>query len=106
MLSRHGLVIYKFKIDDPVKVLGMLLITFAFFITVNWESCYINQVQYGTCSDVSPVYFGSEDGATYYFWNNQVGVQDVEQLRLLTYVLTPFLLVLSGAALLEHPKLL
>lgn len=104
ILSHFGLVIWKFHIDDPKSAFGALLITFAFFIIVNWASCYVNTVVSGDCKMVSTAYFNSEDGATYYFWSSIVN--NVEIARWLTFVLTPFVLVLAGGLLLEEkPKL-
>lgn len=98
-LSKFGLIIYKFRIDTSTKILGLLLITFAFFLIVDWESCYINQIVTGSCANVSNIYFGSEDGVTYWFWSTYMGIANVEYAGLLTYVFTPFVLTLLGAML-------
>jgi len=105
VLAKFGLVIYKFKIDSPTKVLGLMMITFAFFIIIDWESCYINEVITGSCSNMSNIYFGSEDGATWWFWSVYMGITNIEYLRLLTYVFTPFALSLLGAYLVSEVRL-
>lgn len=99
VLSHFGLVIWKFRIDTPMKTLGLLLITFAFFIIVNWESCYVNTVASGSCSGVSSVYFASEDGAVWYLWTHVAEIADVEIARILTFSVTPFVLAVVGGAL-------
>lgn len=102
ILGQMGLVIFGIKIRKPAQTLGLLMITFAFFILVNWESCYVNIVTTGNCVGVSPIYFGSEDGVTWWFWTNIMGIGDIQQARLLTFVLTPFLMTLVGALLVDE----
>jgi hypothetical protein len=101
ILAHFGLVIWKFNIKTPIQTLGLLLITFAFFLVVDWESCYVNTVIHGSCSMTSSLYFASEDGATYYFWDTFIGVKNPEISRYFTYVLTPFLLVMLGGAMVK-----
>lgn len=106
LLSKLGLVIYKFELRNPLQILGALLITFAFFIIVGWESQYIQIVTNRSIDEkaISNVYFQCEDGATWWFWQNVMKVSDVEHLRLLTYVITPFVLSLVGVALISKIK--
>jgi hypothetical protein len=96
-LSRLGLTVFGIKIFAPAQMVGLLLITFAFFIVVDWESSYINIVTRGSAENISPVYFQSEDGSVWSLWSSVT--KDVEALRLLTYVVTPFLLALAGGLL-------
>jgi hypothetical protein len=105
-LSRLGLTIFGIKIDKPLQVLGLGLITFAFFILVNWENAYVYITVNGGLDDVPQLYFASEDGAIWFLWYNVVGIKNVEIARLLTFVLTPFLLALGGGFLLEHRVIL
>lgn len=104
-LQMLGLVVAGQPFTDLRHSIGTLLVVFAFFITIDWESCWINQVTKGNCSGVSQVYFMSEDGAVYDLWSKVV--KSPEKLRILTYVVTPFILCLVGVFLLqEHlPKL-
>jgi len=102
-LSRAGLIIWKFRIKDPVQVLGALLITMAFFITVDWESPWI-QIVTGKMGDVSNVLYQAEDGAFWYLWS--FVTNNPELLRLLTYVLTPFILTFIGVLLISKVQLL
>jgi hypothetical protein len=102
VLSKFGLVIFGLRIEKPLQIIGLGLITFAFFMIVNWESEYVNLVTVGTSTGVSQAYWASEDGAVWYLWYHVVGVKDIEIARLLTFVLTPFLLALGGGFLLER----
>lgn len=102
ILSHMGLTIFGLKIENTIQVLGLGLITFAFFILVNWESEYVYLVANGTVDHLPQLYFASEDGAVWYLWYHVAGIKDIEIARLLTFVLTPFLLALGGGFLLEQ----
>jgi hypothetical protein len=105
LLSYFGLVIFNIKIKNPIQTFGLLLITFAFFITVDWESPYIQLITKGNTENASVIFYQAEDGATWYFWNNIMGIKDIETLRLLTFVFTPFLLCLIGGYLVTRVEL-
>jgi len=102
MLSRLDLVVFGFKIKEPLQTLGLLLITFAFFICVDWESPYVQLVTGRSVETVSPVLFQAEDGAIWFLWQNAIPWADLEALRLLTYVATPFILALVGGLLVSE----
>jgi hypothetical protein len=102
MLSRLDLVVFGFKIKEPLQTLGLLLITFAFFICVDWESPYVQLVTGRSVENVSPVLFQAEDGAIWFLWQNAIPWADLEALRLLTYVATPFILALVGGLLVSE----
>jgi hypothetical protein len=101
ILSRAGLIIYDIRIENVVQVFGLLLITFSFFITVDWESQWVQYITNGNIEQASPVFYQSEDGAIMYLWSRVVPMvpQNMELLRILTYVVTPFILVVIGAYL-------
>ncbi|MGB9774727.1 MAG: hypothetical protein ACPL4I_12030 [Bacteroidota bacterium] len=99
LLSRMDLVVFGFKIRDPLQTLGLLLVTFAFFIVVDWESPYVQIVTKGDSGAVSPVFYQSEDGAVWYLWQQALPWANFEAVRLLTYVLTPLILALIGGYL-------
>ncbi|MEM3622778.1 MAG: hypothetical protein QXR76_03290 [Candidatus Bathyarchaeia archaeon] len=99
VLSRMGLVVLGIKIKEPLQTFGLLLITFAFFIVVDWESAYVQYVTVGTMDGVSSVYLQAEDGAVFWVWSKLLPTGSIETWRLLTYVLTPFLMALVGGLL-------
>jgi hypothetical protein len=106
VLSRLGLVVFGFRIKDPIQTFGLLMVTFAFFITVNWESPWVEVVTRGHYVDISPIHYQAEDGATWWFWQKMLPAADPETLRLLTFVATPFILCLIGGLLISRkPKL-
>lgn len=100
VLSKLDLVIFGFKIDNLAQKIGLVLITFAFFILVNWESPYVNIVTHGTAENVSSIYFMSEDGITWAFWD--MIFNNIQAIRVLTFIVTPFLLTLLGGLLVSE----
>jgi hypothetical protein len=102
VLSRLGLTVFGLRIEKPLQIFGLGLITFAFFIIVNWESAYVNIVNIGNADSVSQAYFASEDGAIWFLWYDVIGIKNVDISQILTFVVTPFLMALLGGLLLEQ----
>ena len=96
ILSKLDLVVFGEKIESGTQILGLVLIMFAFFILVDWESAYVQYVVRGNF-DVAVNYIQSEDGAIFYLWQQILPNATVETWRLLTFVFTPFILVLIGS---------
>lgn len=94
-LSRLGLVLFGVKIDKPLQTLGLLLITFSFFLTVDWTS------QWGAIVtghlNISNIFLQDEDGVTFWAWS--LLIPNLEVCRIMAFVVTPFLLTLGGGAL-------
>lgn len=93
-LEYFGLIIAGITFKSISQTIGTMLIIFSFFIIVCWESCYINTVIDGNCDNVSNVYLQAEDGAVYYVWSQFFN--NIEILRILTYIVTPFVLSAIG----------
>jgi hypothetical protein len=55
----------------------------------------------GNIEAASPVFYQSEDGMTFFLWSQLFPPipENMEKLRLLTYVVTPFILALVGVFL-------
>jgi hypothetical protein len=105
ILSRLDLVVFGVTIKEPLQTFGLLLITFAFFIVVDWESPYVQLATRGsieTVGNITPVLFQSEDGATWFLWQQAFPWLDIETLRILTYVVTPLVLALIGGLLVSE----
>jgi hypothetical protein len=94
-LSRLGLVLFGVKIDKPLQTLGLLCITFAFFITVDWTSQYGANVT--GHPNISNIFLQDEDGMAWWAWS--LIIPNLELCRIMTFVVTPFLLALAGGAL-------
>ncbi|OIP20532.1 hypothetical protein AUJ91_01110 [archaeon CG2_30_31_98] len=106
VFSKFGFVIMNVKIQNIVQVIGSTMIAFAFFIVVGWESAYVQYITLGSYGEISNIFLQSEDGAVWYFWYNIIGIVNIELARLLTFVITPFVLVIVGGLLVTKRKLL
>jgi hypothetical protein len=102
LLSLTGLVIGHSKITNYTHTLGIVMILFSFFIIFNWESEYINLVtksEFDT-NKISNIYLQSEDGATFDFYYTLTKNQKLS--RILTFIVTPFILTFSGSLLITE----
>lgn len=101
VLQMFGLVVGGVKMQSLTQTLGELLMVFAFFILVDQESAWVAHVvgePEGKDKDYPVVYTQAEDGAVYYLWTTYV-TKDPETARLLTFVVTPAVLVSLGLVL-------
>ena len=96
LLSKAGLTVLNVKIEQNAQTVGLLMITFAFFITVDLTSSYVQFVATGSAAGIANVYLQSEDGAVFWVWQHLLPLAGDEVWRILTYVLTPFTLALVG----------
>jgi len=104
VFGKLDLIVFGVKVNKFKHTLGLWFIVCALMICINWTSPYVNIVTHDTIDGVSPIYFASEDGVVWWLWE-QTGLQNVEWLRILTYIFTPFILTLIGVGLLsETPK--
>lgn len=98
VLQYFGLIIGGVKMQSVVQTIGELMIVFAFFIIVDQESewvAYVIGEQEGKKKDYPVLYTQSEDGAVYYLWSTYV-TSNPDTARLLTFVVTPAVLVAIG----------
>jgi len=102
ILSRLDLVVLGFRIHGLAQTVGLTLITFAFFICVDWESPYVQFATGHPVADVSNILFQAEDGAVWYAWSQILPMAGPDVLRVLTYVFTPMLLALIGGFLVSE----
>lgn len=98
-LSKLGLTVFDIKIEKFGQIIGSSLIIFSFFILFNWTSPYVQYVTTGSLEGASNVFYQCEDGVTWYLWSFLF--DNVDALRIFTYVITPFLLTLLGGLLIE-----
>lgn len=103
ILQHAGLIIGSIHFNNWKQSVGATMIIFAFFIVMNLESCRVEYVITGDekCSNISNVYLNSEDGAVYYLWNKALPGR-VKLVRWLTFVITPFVLVILGSMLITE----
>jgi hypothetical protein len=99
ILRKMGVTIREIEFDTIGHVIGSVLIIFSFFIIFNFSSCYYNELLNGECYSVPELYLASEDGIVYNFWKRYT--KNTNNLRILTYMVTPFLLTLIGIFLIQ-----
>ena len=104
ILSMLGLVLFGKKVTNWSETFGAMILTFGYFVVVNWENPYVQLVTTGSLNGASPVFYQSEDGMTWFFWASIIPPipQNIQLLRFLTFMLTPFLAGLVGGYLLRH----
>lgn len=98
VLQYFGLVVGGVKMESLSQTIGELMIIFAFFIIVDQESAWVAYVigeEEGKKKDYPVVYTQAEDGAVYYLWTTYF-TSDPEVARMLTFVVTPVVLVSAG----------
>lgn len=102
ILSKIGLVIGHSKIYNYYHTLGIIFIIFSFFIIFDWESKYINFVSKGEYDEnkISNIYLQSEDGAVFDFFYRVTN--NIKLSRILTFIITPFILTFIGSLLIEE----
>ena len=98
-LSKLGLIIWNMATFDFKQLAGILLILFSFMLITDWVSIYYISQSYIDPNVIIPQ---SEGGAVYYIWDNLVGIEGENQLRVLTFILTPFFLSLTGSLFLSR----
>lgn len=106
-LDMIGFQVKSFKIrSDALSILGLLLVLFAFGIVTNWiESPLADIYAGGTGENLPNALLASEDGVTWLFWSRTVGIIDIETVKILTYIVTPFMLSMLGGLLISGKKL-
>ena len=105
VLGRGGLVIFKTQIKSLAQTIGLYLITFAIFITIDWTSGYIQYITAGSFAGVNNIYVQSEDGVTWDTWCLIFpAASAIEAVHMLTYVVTPICLCLMGAYLVKKGR--
>lgn len=98
-LEYLGLVIAGIRFKSFKQFLGTLLLNFAIFIVIIWENCYTAERIKGRCTGFNSIYLNTESGATYYFWSKFI--KDQRTKRILTFMVTPFVLSLMGLILIH-----
>lgn len=102
LLVKLGLVVSDIHFTSWNHFVGILLLNFAFFIIVIWTNCYFAEIIKGECKNFTRVYLNTESGATYHFWSSIT--RDRNLRRLLSFVVTPFILSLIGIILIKNGR--
>lgn len=101
-LSRLDLVIFGIKIKSLSQTLGLLMITFSFFVVVDWSSAYVQYVTTGSVHGASGILFQDEDGAVWQLWSWLIPATSGVAIwvdRVLSFSVTPAILATIGGLL-------
>jgi len=97
-MSRMHLSLGHIEIKDWSQTIGLWLIQYAFFVTINLTSQYVQWVIDGSVTAPN-IFLQSEDGAAFWLFQQILPFASMDALRILTYVITPFILVMIGGYL-------
>lgn len=100
IFSHYGLTVSGIKIKWSAQIFGTLLIAFVFFLVFNMENPLAQYYTGRVMEGASQIFYQSEDGAIFYLWQS-LGNLTVETIRILAFVITPFVLTLVGAKFVE-----
>lgn len=101
-LSRMGLTVFGFKIKDPTQTLGLLMVNFAFFATVDWSSNWVQYVVTGSLSGAANALTNNcEDGFLWWLVNTVLKVSNLDLAAFLAFAVAPFLIALVGLYFVE-----
>lgn len=99
LLEHFGLIIAGIHFTSMKQLIGTIMISFSIFIVLIWSNCYVAEVSQGSCSGFAHIYLNTESGATYYLWSKLT--DNIELRRILTFVISPFILSLFGLLLIS-----
>jgi hypothetical protein len=103
LLEYIGLIIADVHFNSFYHFLGTLLLNFSFFTIVIWSNCYVAEITKGICTtapgNISNIYLNTESGASYYLWSKIT--DDIRTRRILTFIITPFVLSILGLILIR-----
>lgn len=102
ILSKFDLVIFGIKIKSFQQTIGILLITFAFFVVVDWSSAYVQWATTGHFSGASGVFYQDEDGALWSLWSWLIPATSGVTIwidRVLAFSVSPAIIAVIGGFL-------
>lgn len=105
LLSKAGLTIWKFHIKSFRQVIGAGLVTFSFFLIFNWENPFVQYYSTGSFLGASNVFYGTEDGISFFVWRNLFPVLNSNILWYLVFPLTILILMIIGVWLVNKPEI-
>lgn len=105
VFSLTGFVIFGIKIRNPVQIFGTLLIFFSIFTILGWSNNYVTYTTTGAFSSNMNIYFGCEDGISWWLVYNVIGISNIFLARILAFSIIPMLTALIGTYLLTNVKL-
>lgn len=105
LLSRFDLVIFGLKIKSIRQTIGAWLMTFVFFMEIDWTSGWVQWVVTGSTSGSAALLTNnSEDGVSWYIWSIILPWAPPPVLRWVVFVFWGVLLAVVGTVLLGERK--
>jgi len=99
VLSRMKLIIFAPKVGNLRGTLGVVLLTFALFATINWTNPYVQYMTTGNLTGASSVFYQAEDGLCWTFTTQILGIVNIELARIFAFSIVPALVALLGLSL-------
>lgn len=104
ILSLTGFVILGTKIKNPVQIIGTLLILFSIGVIIGWSNNYVTYATTGSFSNSMNVFFGCEDGISWWIFYDLLGIHIIWLAKLLAFSIFPMITALTGALLITKVK--
>jgi hypothetical protein len=103
-LSLTGFVVLGKKINNPVQIIGTLLILFSVGVILGWSNNYVTYATTGSFSNSMNIYFGCEDGIAWWIFYDLIGIHTIWLAKLLAFSILPMLTALLGVFLVTKVK--
>lgn len=104
VLSLIGFVILGHKIKNPVQIIGTLLILFAINVVLGWSNGYVTYVTTGSFSNSMNIFYGCEDGVSWFLFHDVFGIGTIWLAKLLAFSIFPMILAIIGVLLVTKVK--
>lgn len=98
-LSRLDLIVFAPKVNDIQGTIGLVLMWFGFQATIGWSNPYVQYVTTGSFSGASVLYFQCEDGISWQFVTQILGIGNIELAWVLAFAVVPAIVALLGLTL-------
>ncbi len=104
ILSFTGFVIFGTKIKNPIQIIGTLLVLFSIGVIIGWSNNYVNYAVNGEFSNNLNILWGCEDGVSWWFFYNLLGIHTIWLSKLLAFSIFPMFTALLGVFLVTKVK--
>lgn len=104
LLSLTGFVFFGTKIKNPIQIIGTLLILFSLGVILGWSNNYVYYVTNGEFTNNLNLFFGCEDGISWWIVYNILGIHIIWLSKLLAFSIFPMITALIGVLLITKVK--
>jgi hypothetical protein len=102
VLSKLDLVVFGIKIKSLTQTIGLVLVTFSFFVVVDWSSAYVQWATTGHFTGASGIFYQDEDGFMWSVWSWIIPATSGVAIwidRVLAFSVSPAILAIFGGIL-------